>query len=175
MPTIAALLLPLAAALAPSEAPARAAAPVVVADTGRVVIDSAHGTLAAPLAAPLADDDAWRPIVAVDEVSVALETRTVERTVLGARVTALTRWRYHDRAAAPTAWDAGARSALMLWEFDCGNRAVRVRASTPLDAAGARVERLVVSAASTEGAEWRAPRDGSMGAMVLAAVCAATR
>jgi hypothetical protein len=118
--------------------------------------------------------DGWRPLVVVDEVSVAIETQTLERTVLGARVTALLRWDYRARAASPTAWDAGARAAFGVMQFDCGNRALRTRSWTPVDARGERVEALVVRTdASADAEEWVRPRAASMGGRILAAVCRA--
>ena len=124
------------------------------------------------LAPSATEDDAWRALVVVDEVTVSLETRTMERTVLGARVTALLRWEYRDRAASPSAWDAGVRSAFGVFQFDCAKQALRTRSWTPLDAAGERVERLAVRPADdSDTEEWVRPRAESMGGMVLAAVC----
>ena len=128
----------------------------------------------APVGSTDPGNDAWRALVVVDEVTVSLETRTVEHTVLGARVTALLRWDYRDRAASPTAWDAGVRSAYGVLQFDCGHRALRTRSWSPVDAQGARVERLAVRAAEGGDAEeWVRPDAESMGGMVLAALCRA--
>jgi hypothetical protein len=133
-----------------------------------VVREVSHGV------APDVAAEGWSPLVAVDEVSVSVETRTLERTVLGARVTALLRWDYRDRAASPTAWDAGVRAAFGTMQFDCGHRALRTRTWTPVDARGERVAALAFRAdEASDAEEWVRPREGTMGARLVAAVCRA--
>ena len=125
--------------------------------------------LAASLALT-ADEPRWTPIVSYDEVRIEMDTA---RVIGRGPYSAWLRWRYLDRAASPTAWDAGVRTSLDLIEVDCARAVARTLSSTAYGGDGA-----VNAAMSLDepAAPWRASKAGTIVAGVLVAVCdAATR
>lgn len=141
-----ALLAPLAAALVASAAsPAPAAR---VADPG----------------------DGWHTVVALDEVTVDLETGSAVR---GARaVTVQLRWSFVDRAVSPPAWDHGVRYSLDLVDVDCRSGATRTRGSVAFAGDGTPLRPMSFE---DEGAAWKQHRAESLGGLVARGVCEALR
>jgi hypothetical protein len=128
--------------------------------------------LAAAAALPLspartAEEPAWTPIVAYDEVRVEMDTA---RVVGRGPFTTWVRWHYLERAASPSAWDAGIRLSLDLLEVDCARGTARTLSSTAYAEDGTVNRAMSVD---EPAAAWRALRAGTVGAEVAEKVCQA--
>ena len=116
-----------------------------------------------------AEEPAWTPIVAYDEVRVEMDTA---RVVGRGPFTTWVRWHYLERAASPSAWDAGIRLSLDLFEVDCARGTARTLSSTAYAKDGSVNRAMSVD---EPAAAWRALRAGTVGAEVAEKVCEAGR
>ena len=119
--------------------------------------------------APRADEPLWTPIVAYDEVRVEMDTA---RVVGRGPYTTWIRWQYLDRVSSPSAWDAGVRASVDLFEVDCDRQTARTLSSTAFTKEG----KVDLSMSVDEpAAAWRRLRAGTIGAEVAERVCGVAR
>jgi hypothetical protein len=125
--------------------------------------------LAASLTVSPADEPRWAPIVSYDEVRVEMDTaRVIGRGPYSAWV----RWHYLARESSPSAWDAGVRASVDLFEVDCERLVARTLSSTAFGGDGRANPAMSVD---EPAAAWRALKAGTVGAEVALQVCEAGR